>query len=84
MMYVVDEGVQGREVDPGEGPADGEALALEARGRGRHRVDGAAHGPRNGLGDPGQGEDVLDGHGRHGAHAPWVVGLEAAAVSNTS
>ena len=49
-----------------EGPADGEALALEASRRGRDRLDGPLRDHRGvRLGDPGQGQDVFHGYGRH-------------------
>jgi hypothetical protein len=61
----VDERVEVAQVDPGEGAADGEALALEAgRGRG-HRPDAAPHGAGRRQRDAGKGRGVLDGDGRH-------------------
>ena len=62
----VDERVERRQVDPGEGAAHGEALALEAARRGRHRAHRPRHGIRQRLGHARQGQDVVDGHGWHG------------------
>ena len=61
----VDEGVEGLDRRAGEGPADGEALALEprrSRGDAGHR---SLDGPGRRLGEAGQGQGV-SGHGRHG------------------
>ena len=67
----VDERVEGGEVHAGEGAADGEALALEARRRRGDRGDGAVDGHRGvGIGHSRQHEDVVDGDGRHGSS--WV------------
>ena len=62
----VDERVERGEVDAGEGTTHRETLALEARRCGRHRAHRARHGLGDGLGDLRQGQDVVDGHGRHG------------------
>ena len=62
----VDERVQLPQVHPGEGPADREALTLEAGRRGGHRHDRPlGRGRGVGLGDPGQDQDVLYSHRWH-------------------
>ena len=64
----VHEGVELGQVDPGEGAPHREPLALVPRGRVGHRHHRSLLG-RSGIGgrQSGQGEDVLDGHSRHGA-----------------
>ena len=62
----VDERVEVGQVDAGEGPADGEALALEAARRRGDARDRAVGRDRPGRARAaGQREDVLDGHSRH-------------------
>ena len=69
-LVEVDEGVEVAQVHPGEGSADGEALAFEAAGRARHARDGAAPSLRIGPGETRQRGDVIDGDGWHGI-PPW-------------
>jgi hypothetical protein len=64
-LVEVDERVQVGQVDPREGAADGEALALVALRRGRDLADRARTGVERGA-DAGQEGDVVDGNGRHG------------------
>ena len=54
----VDEGVEGAQVDAGEGAADGEPLALEPRGGGGHRHHRTVDGGRVEIRDPRQGHGV--------------------------
>ncbi len=64
----VDERVEGGEVHAGEGAAHREALALEARGRGRDGPHWTRCGDRGvGVGHAWQHEDVVDGDGGHGS-----------------
>ena len=70
----VDERVERRQVDPGEGSPHGEPFALEAARRCRDRAHGARHGIRHGLRHAGQREDVLDGHGWHGDQLLALLG----------
>ena len=60
----VDERVEVGQVDPGEGPAHREALALEALRRGGDRPDRPVDGAHRGPGDAGEGEGV-GGDGGH-------------------
>ena len=60
----VDERVEVAEVDTGEGPAHGEALALEALRRGRERHDGPITVAHRLLGELRKGQRV-SGHCRH-------------------
>ena len=71
----VDEGVEGGEVDPGEGPPDRETLALQAVGRGGHR-DHRAGGVAAAVGtrDAGQDEEVGNGDSGHGLSGMWASG----------
>ncbi len=66
----VHEGVEQRQVDAGEGAADGEALALEAGRRTRHRRHGARRGPRQ----SGQGLAVARSGRRRSQQASWLLG----------
>ena len=70
----VDERVEQGRVDAGEGAADGEALALEPAGGRGHAADPALDRVGGGWGDGVEGEQVVDGIGRHGASSGRVPG----------